>query len=213
MEIRTIDNLVAGVQLEQRADDKPARIRGHAAIFYDGTTDTEFRLWDDAVERIMPPAFDQVLSRPDDVRGLFNHDPNQLLGRTSAGTLSLAIDRRGLSFSVDPGATTVARDVTEHVRRGDVQGASFSFIATDERWEKQDGIEVRELHGVQVFDVGPVTFPAYQATDVQARAIARASRDAWQAGGAGGAGFDPAYINRRNLARLRVLAIDADRSL
>lgn len=197
MERRTINKNLAAVSVEERAEESP-RIRGHGAVFYDGTPATQFELWPGAVERIMPEAFTEAIDR-DDVRGLFNHDANMLLGRTSSGTMSLTTDARGLGFSIDPGATSVARDVVEHVRRGDVQGSSFSFVATEERWTADDDIEVREIRGVQLFDVGPVTFPAYPSTDVQAR-DAKASRAAWSSGR-----FDHRYISARNGRRLRLI--------
>lgn len=164
-------------------EGKGRQIAGYASVFYDGTPETEFRIFDDFVERIMPGAFDKTLKDGDDVRALFNHNPSMILGRTSSDTLALSIDKRGLRFSVDLGDTTVARDVLAHVERGDVTGSSFGFEITDQEFRMEDKVEIREITGVRLFDVGPVTFPAYDATEVDARAEAeglRANMEVWR---------------------------------
>jgi hypothetical protein len=158
------------VAVESRADDQPSQIAGYAAVYYDGTPETEFVLWEGAVERIMPGAFDRAI-REDDVRGLFNHDPNQVLGRTAANTLTLSSDATGLRYVDDVPDTGVGRDVSASIERGDVTGSSFSFTITDVEWRVEDEIEIREIRGVRVYDVGPVTFAAYEATSAGIRAL------------------------------------------
>lgn len=181
-------------QIEKRADGQPM-IVGYAAVFYDGTPVTEYTLWDDAygkaVERILPGAFDGALSRPDDVRALFNHDANLVLGRVKPGTLRLSIDKTGLRYEIDPADTATARDLVAHLQRGDVNGSSFAFnvMPQGQTWTINSGEggradEVRELKALELFDVGPVTFPAYEATSAGVRSAdgvseARAARDAW----------------------------------
>jgi len=140
-------------------------IHGYAAIFYRaGDRSTQYQLWPGAVERIMPTAFNEALKRGDDVRALFNHDPNLVLGRTKAETLGLAVDQIGLRYEITPIDTSVYRDLVRRLQRGDVDGSSFSFAVEAEEWRVEGDLEIRELHGVKLFDVGPVTFPAYQAT-------------------------------------------------
>lgn len=189
MERRFTTQRSAKISVEARAAKQP-RIIGYASVFYDGSPETEYQLWSDAVERIMPGAFDAAIKSEQDVRGLFNHDPNLLLGRTAAGTLALDTDATGLRYVIEPGETSVARDVVEHVRRGDLTGSSFAFRVVDERWrvEQVNGrdLEIREILGVDLYDVGPVTFPAYEASTTGLRSDgavgeARASRDAWRA--------------------------------
>lgn len=179
MERRFINQAQASVRLEKRAENEKAMIVGMAALYYDGTPKTEYVLWDDqwgrAVERIMPGAFDGALSRPDDVRGLFNHDTNHVLGRTAPATMRLRSDTLGLHYEIDPGETSVARDVSEHLRRKDVTGSSFGFTIEKQQWivtEEVDGRmnEIREIHSVNpLWDVGPVTFPAYEQTTAGVR--------------------------------------------
>lgn len=165
-----------GVEIRD-VEDKP-RIAGLAAVYYDAEVPgSEYEMFADFVERIHPGAFDGALDRQDDAVALFNHDPNQVLGRVSSGTLSLKASKRGLEYFVDPPATAAGRDVVELVRRGDIVGSSFAFSITDEDWETEEGRTVRNIRGVKLYDVSPVTYPAYQATTVGLRAEAVQERE------------------------------------
>lgn len=167
---RRFTNQAADVQLETRQDGTEGNISGYSAVYYrKGDDSTEYHLWDGAVERIMSGAFDRAIKEKDDVRGLFNHDPSQILGRTTAGTMKLTSDKIGLRYDIDAGDTTVARDVKEHIRRGDVTGSSFAFKVTNETWRSDGDTEVREINEVQMFDSGPVTYPAYEGTSAAVR--------------------------------------------
>ncbi len=173
----------SAIGIETR-EGKPSILTGYASVFYDGTPGTEYKLWDKAVERIAKTAYDRAV-KEDDVRALFNHDPNNLLGRTKSGTMRLVVDERGLLYSIDLPDTTLGKDVAESVRRNDLTGSSFSFIPTSVNWRKEGDIEIREILAVELFDVGPVTYPAYESTTAGIRAVgdvseARASYDAWK---------------------------------
>ncbi len=192
MERRFLPSAASDVVVsESRAEDGgdgQVRLSGHAAVYYDGTPATEFPLWDGAVERIMPGAFDRAV-REDDVRALFNHAPDNLLGRTTSGTLRLGSDETGLTFDIDKPPTQLGDDVAASIKRRDITGSSFSFIIkpSDEEWRTEDGQKVREIRSfTKVFDVGPVTFPAYESTTAGVRSAdatdARSSYDAWQQG-------------------------------
>lgn len=159
------------VRLEQRADGQPPVITGYAAVFYDANDPgTEYRLYDDVVERIMPGAFTRALAE-DDVRALFNHDANRVLGRSAAGTLRLSVDAKGLRYEIDPPDTQTARDLVTSIRRGDINGSSFGFVPRATTYRKNDaGGYAVERSDVQLFDVSPVTFPAYASTDAGVRA-------------------------------------------
>ena len=153
------------------SENDHAVIEGLASVFYDGTEKTEYQLWSDTVERIMPTAFDRALKEKDDVRGLFNHDPSEILGRTKAGTMKLSKSKEGLTYRID--APQSAGPLVEAIKRGDVSGSSFSFIIDELTWREEKvakGVTrfVREINSVQLFDVGPVTFPAYDQTTTQA---------------------------------------------
>lgn len=181
---RRFTNKQAGVKIETRAEDGVSIISGYSAVFYrEGDADTEYELWDGMKERIMHGAFDEALAEGQDVMGLFNHDMSLILGRTSAGTMKLSVDKIGLRYDIEAADTTIANDVRTHIERGDINGSSFAFIPTDERWISSDEVEIREIHNVRLFDSGPVSLPAYKGTTTSVRSVeedaaeARASYD------------------------------------
>lgn len=162
--------------LQQRAEGQTPTIIGYAAVFWnaaDPGTEYRFGNYTEYRERIMPGAFDRAL-REDDVRALFNHDSSALLGRTSAGTLRLSVDGKGLRYEIDPPDTQAARDVLEAIRRGEITGSSFGFDPIDIGYQdlRENGrsVVVQEVRSLALFDVGPVTFPAYESTSAGTRA-------------------------------------------
>lgn len=161
-----------GVSVETRADGKRT-IVGYASVFHDpNDAGTEFELRPGVIERVGRNAFDRALREKQDVRGLYNHDPNHLLGRLGAGTLRLSVDSRGLRYEIDPPDTQTGRDVLASIERGDLAGSSFSFD-TDKApvVRRADGTAVRTLEDVNLYDIGPVTFPAYKSAHAGARAL------------------------------------------
>lgn len=185
LEHRVLPAELATVRAEPAGEGQKPHIVGYAAVYYDGTPRTEYKLWEGAVERILPGAFTRAVAE-DDVVALFNHDSNLLLGRKSAGTLKLTADNIGLHYDIDPPDTQAGRDTQTSLARKDLRGSSFSFVAMDEQWRKENGIRVREIRGARVYDVGPVTFPAYPATTAGVRsaedlAEVRARCTAWEA--------------------------------
>ena len=151
------------------ADDEPPVLEGYAARF-----NSETQIGGDPWgwrERIAPGAFAETIKR-DDIRALFNHNPNIVLGRRENDTLTLAEDTKGLRVTITTPDTSVARDVVALVKRGDVDGMSVAFRVKAEEWEepKRKGeLPTRTLKELQLFDIGPVVFPAYPTTSVKAR--------------------------------------------
>jgi HK97 family phage prohead protease len=158
-----------------RADaTTPATLSGYAALFNTETVIAGFFR-----EQIAPGAFSQAV-KDDDVRALFNHDPNYVLGRTTNKTLTLREDRRGLFYDVELPDTQAANDVRTLVKRGDVTGSSFGFTVTEDRWDesemKKGKLPLRTILSAELYDVSPVTYPAYPTTSVSARSRAEALR-------------------------------------
>ncbi len=152
-----------------RAEGESPKIVGHAAVF-NSPTEIGSKCWG-WKERVSPGAFAESI-RIDDIRGLFNHDPNFVLGRNVAGTMTLAEDAKGLLYEIDPPDTQVARDLLESIDRGDVTGSSFGFEVNEQKWtitDDPDEWDERELTKIKLWDVSPVTFPAYDDTDVAKR--------------------------------------------
>ena len=201
---------------EVRADDG-GMISGYAAVWYrEGEPGTEYELWEGARERIRPGAFRAVIDSGADVRALFNHNPDHLLGRLSAGTLRISEDERGLRYEITPGTSSVHTDIREHIRRGDLSGSSFGFRVSGQEWTGTDGDAVREITEVSaLIDVGPVTFPAYGAASTGVRSEeepseARRAFQEWQQE----LDQERAEIGRKNAGRLRaarILEIEAGR--
>lgn len=158
------------VNIETRADGVKV-ISGYAAVFYNpADAGTEYEMWEGAVERIAPGAFNRAIAEGQDVRCAFNHGDNSLMGRTANKTCRLYVDGVGLRYEADLPDTTEARDCAALISRGDVRGSSFSFVAKSVMWTTaSDEIEVRTLVDVDLIDVGPVTNPAYTATTTSAR--------------------------------------------
>jgi HK97 family phage prohead protease len=120
-------------------------------------------------EQIAPGAFRNVLAGNPDVRCLLNHDPNMLLGRTLNGTLVLREDANGLYYECTVPDTSAGRDVLTLAERGDISQSSFGFRIADEEWS-MDGTK-RIIRSVSaLYDVSPVTYPAYPTASAQARA-------------------------------------------
>lgn len=124
-------------------------------------------------ERVMAGAFDSVMNG--DVRALKNHEPSLLLGRTTNKTLRFKSDSVGLYFEIDPPNTTTGRDTVEEIRQGLITGCSFSFVVdkSGETWQyNDDGTAQRTITKIaQLWDVGPVSYPAYNDTEVAIRSL------------------------------------------
>lgn len=156
------------VRAESGADGKPL-IRGYAAVFNQLSEDLGgFR------EQISTGAFSEAIGNSD-VRALVNHDPNIVLGRNKAGTLTMREDAAGLYVEVTPPDTQAARDLITSMQRGDINQMSFAFTVTkdDQTWTRDGtGPWLRTIKRVsRLYDVSVVTYPAYQQTNAAARAL------------------------------------------
>lgn len=155
----------------------PRKVRGYAAVFSrqsENMGGSRRQLF----EVIEPGAFDDVLK--DDVRALFNHDSNLILARSKAGagTLALGADETGLWYEFTPPDTQAGRDLAVSLERGDVDQSSFAFTVEkdDQRWdETTEGDVTRVLRTIKkvsrLYDVSPVTYPAYPDATVALRAF------------------------------------------
>ena len=132
--------------------------------------------WMGFFEYIEPTAFNKTLADGADVRALWNHDTTKLLGRVRNGSLRLSSDDMGLHIECDLPKTSYAEDVYNLIREGYNNGLSFGFTTIKDRWgiENVDGkdVEVCHLIEVRLFEVSfCVAFPAYEATDSEARSV------------------------------------------
>ena len=152
------------LEIRAMADEKRT-IGGYAAMFDQMSEDLG--------------GFTEVIDREafsstdmEDVRALFNHDANQILGRTKSGTLRLKMTEQGLYYEVDLPDTERGKDMYEMIKRGDIDQSSFAFTVSDDDYEYKEGRYFRTIKKIdRLYDVAPVTYPAYQQTSVVARSL------------------------------------------
>ena len=152
-------------KIEVRAQPESRVIEGYAAVF---ETPTDMGNY---LEEIASGAFDGADDT--DVVALFNHDANYPLARTSNGTLELSSDARGLFYRFEAPDTTFGNDLLKMVRSGLIAQSSFAFTIRKDNWMQEAGMKPkRRIEQVDMlFDVSPVTYPAYKETSVTARAL------------------------------------------
>ena len=148
-----------------REDGENPVIEGYFSVF-----NTTYDMGCGMSESIAPGAFTKSISN--DVRALINHDTTLVLGRTSAHTLELREDNRGLwgKISINPNDTD-AMNLYERVKRGDVSQCSFGFNIVSENTDiRDDGSVHWTITEADLHEVSVCTFPAYEETAVSARA-------------------------------------------
>ena len=119
------------------------------------------------VETIEPSALEG--SDLSDVRALFNHNADKVLARSTAGTLELETDNKGLKFRFKLPNTSYGKDVAENLRNGNINQCSFGFVLDDDGdsfdFDEKRSIYQRTLKKIKsVMDISLVTYPAYSST-------------------------------------------------
>lgn len=163
---------LSDLRVEQRDGESDSRtIVGYGATF---------ETWSEPIcgwfrEKIARDAFAEC--DMSDVIACFNHNPDNLLARTTSGTLELTVDDKGLRFSFEAPRTTLGNDMLEQVRRGDISKCSFRFVVGEDSWvyaDDKNGLECDErtlLKIRRLFDVALVVYPAYKDTEVSVRLL------------------------------------------
>lgn len=164
--IRQMRSIASDFKTREDGDD--LKIEGYFAVF-----NSIYDIGLGMSEEIAPGAFTDTLS--DDVRALVNHDTTLVLGRTTAHTLELREDSRGLwgSININPNDTD-AMNLYQRVKRGDVSQCSFGFDIVEEDTEIRENGEVHwTIKKVKLYEVSCCTFPAYESTNISARSEER----------------------------------------
>ncbi|MET3602041.1 HK97 family phage prohead protease [Martelella mangrovi] len=156
---------------EIRADGDTKTAVGYAALF-----NSDADIGGLFVERIAPGAFTDTLKN-NDVRALIDHDPGRVIGRTSAGTLRLTEDDKGLRVEVDLPETTDGRDLAVLLERGDISGMSFGFHVVKQEWDETAEPWKRTIIAADLMEVSAVAFPAYDDTQLAMRDLEAAKKD------------------------------------
>ena len=173
MERRFFKN--APVETREEAENGAPRLHCRFAVFNES-----YDLWDDAYERIDPHAFDETVA--DDVRALWNHDTNIVLGRTTSGTLRLGVMAEGLDGDIDINPEDrAALDGAARVKRRDVTGCSIGFDILEEHIERRsDGKTGFVIDKIKLYEVSICTFPAYETTYAESRSVEDMRLKAWK---------------------------------
>jgi HK97 family phage prohead protease len=167
-ETRTFD--IKGLEVrDATSDDFIGQISGYAVVFNEPSENLG-----GFIEYVNPDAFDNV--NLSDVVALYDHNFANVLGRTSANTLKLDIDKKGLHFILDIPNTTLGNDVYTNIRAGNLKGMSFGFTVNSDEWGKEtDDTPKRTINSIgSLYEVSVVTMPAYQETTV---AVTRALKN------------------------------------
>lgn len=170
----------ASTKFATRDDNGTLAIEGYFAVF-----NSNYEIAPGLSESIAPGAFDNTLSG--DIRALINHDTTLVLGRTKANTLQLRVDNHGLWGHIDINPNdTDAMNLYNRVQRGDVDQCSFGFdILNEETDFREDGSIHWTIKEVELYEVSPCTFPAYEETNIAARTkerdeLIKRKNEAWK---------------------------------
>lgn len=170
----------ASTEFATRDDNGALAIEGYFAVF-----NSNYDIAPGLSESIAPGAFDNTLSG--DIRALINHDTTLVLGRTKANTLQLRVDNHGLWGHIDINPNdTDAMNLYNRVQRGDVDQCSFGFdIISEETDFREDGSIHWTIKEVELYEVSPCTFPAYEETNIAARTkerdeLIKRKNEAWK---------------------------------
>lgn len=158
-----------GLEVRKAATDAHiGTLVGYAAVWESESRD--FGGWKEVLK---PGVFTRSLKEKPDVFALYQHDPEKVLARTGAGTLRLEEDQRGLRVEMDLIDTQLNRDVLAQVRSGNVDAMSFGMPAKSVKasWENKAGYALRSVKEAELVEVSIVTIPAYEATEIAARAF------------------------------------------
>ena len=151
-----------------REENGKRRLEGYFAVF-----DQPYEVCPGWIETIAPGAFSRALASGQDVKVLWNHNPDIVLGSTGNKTADLREDQRGLFGGTDINEQDQdAKNAYARVDRGDVNGCSFGFeiYRMEESWDDDGTYRTRILEVSPLYEVSPCTFPAYTQTSITARA-------------------------------------------
>lgn len=167
-----IEKRITTSKVERAADDSEGKIIGMASRV---GAPYDMGWFDEVIE---PGAFDDTLTN--DVRVLYNHNDNMILGRTKSGTAKVFLDGAGnLMYEYKTPNRSYAKDLEDAIQTGDVDQSSFAFIIEEEEWEANGDRELRKIKKIgQLFDVSPVTYPANPDTSVAKRSFEKYKAEA-----------------------------------
>jgi uncharacterized protein len=156
--------LVPEIRAKQ-TDDEPSKIVGYAVKW--GKRSNTMGYYYKFEERFEKGAFSDAITG--DVIAAWNHNWNEILGRSTSGTLFLEEDDSGLRYEIT--MPSWADKYVETVQRGDVSGSSFTFVPEIEEWDETNEIAVRTIKKAKLYEVSPVIHPAYPQSEAGVRSM------------------------------------------
>lgn len=154
-------------------------LAGHFAVF---NTFTEINSLYEGhfLERISPGAFKKTINdQRGDIKVLFQHGHDPHIADKPLGKIKvLEEDERGARYEVEMIDTSYNRDLLPGLEAG-LYGASFRFRVIREEFDKEpersdynpEGIPERTVQELQLYEFGPVTFPAYPNATAGVRSL------------------------------------------
>ncbi len=159
------------VHTRAEGEGMPKEIGGIAAVI---NSVTDLGYFEEVIER---GAFDYALNKEYDIRCLFNHEAELILGRTKADTCKVFVNADGnLEYTWVPDYENPTHmSVVRSIMRGDITQSSFAFTIKEQKWSdstKYGTMGKRTITVIEdLYDVSPVTYPAYADTEADARSI------------------------------------------
>lgn len=158
------------IELRNAMDDESSKLIGYGIVYGQRT-----KIYSDLYEIIHPGAASDYLATNPDIRCALNHSMDHIFGRSKSGTASFVEDEFGVRYEVEPPDTQWSKDAMESIKRGDIDGSSFTFYVSEgnEKVTRQkDGSFLREIFKLDVIgEMGPVSYPAYEGTSAYARSL------------------------------------------
>jgi HK97 family phage prohead protease len=159
------------VHVRAVGDGMPSEVGGIAAVV---NSVTDLGMFE---EVILPGAFDNALSKDYDIRCLFNHEAELILGRTKSNTCKVFVNADGnLEYTWIPDYENPTHvSVVRSIMRGDITQSSFAFTIKEQTWSDSTKYGTMGKRTIKIidslYDVSPVTYPAYEETEADCRTI------------------------------------------
>jgi len=167
-EVRTID--AENTELRSVDDDEQQYCEGFGVVY-----DREVEIYPGYYEKINANAFKRCLDKNTEIKSFINHNCEQILSTTKSNpSLQIESREKGLWFKSPIPPTQYGKDLAENLRRGNIKGASFMFSVPDGGdmiTRDKKGKVHREIVDCDIYEIGPVTSPAYNSTRVNLRSI------------------------------------------
>lgn len=165
------NNLCRAASFELRATDDGDgfTLEGYAAVF---DSPTRIDSWEGMFDEIIVRgAFAKTIKERTPVLQ-FDHGRDVATGSVPIGSIEkLSEDQQGLFVSARLHDNDRVEPIRQAIASGAIDGMSFRFRVLREEWDETGDVPVRTIREVELFELGPVVFPAYDATSVGVRSL------------------------------------------